>query len=143
MERRELAARLIGAGEGERGALMREHAGRLDCALAEELKARFDQTDAGDPAAGAAVAGVLAAVAAVADDGLLIYETFARGNERLGRPANPDFLLEPGELLAAIRPRLTAIAYEHVRLEDPAGIVQRLCASGPGHRWLAEGGPLG
>ena len=68
MERRELAARLIGAGEGERGALMREHAGRLDCALAEELKARFDQTDAGDPAAGAAVAGVLAAVAAVADD---------------------------------------------------------------------------
>lgn len=84
-----------------------------------------------------------AIVAAVADDGLLVYETFARGNERLGRPANPDFLLEPGELLTAIRPRLTAISYEHVRLDAPARIVQRICAVGPGHRWIAEGGPGG
>ena len=39
-------------------------------------------------------------IAAVADDGTLLYETFARGNEAYGRPSNPDFLLEPGELLA-------------------------------------------
>lgn len=84
-----------------------------------------------------------AIVAAVADDGLLVYETFARGNERLGRPANPDFLLEPGELLSAISPSLTPIAYEHVRLEAPARIVERICAVGPDHRWLAEGGPAG
>src|SRR5690606_11024743 len=40
-------------------------------------------------------------VASVAPGGLLIYETFARGNERFGRPRNPDFLLAPGELLDA------------------------------------------
>jgi SAM-dependent methyltransferase len=82
-----------------------------------------------------------AIVDAVAEDGLLIYETFARGHERYGRPSNPDFLLKPGELLAAVRPRLTPIAYEHVHLEAPARIVERICAAGPGHRWLAEGGP--
>ncbi len=41
--------------------------------------------------------------AALARDGLLIYETFATGNERFGRPRNPDFLLRPGELLTAFR----------------------------------------
>jgi hypothetical protein len=82
-----------------------------------------------------------AIVGAVADDGLLIYETFARGNERFGRPSNPDFLLRPGELLEAVRPRLTPIAYEHVRLEAPMRIVERICAVGPGHRWIGEGGP--
>ena len=41
-------------------------------------------------------------VASVADGGVLIYETFARGNETVGRPSNPDFLLEPGELLGAV-----------------------------------------
>ena len=39
-----------------------------------------------------------ALVACVASSGLLIYETFAAGNERFGRPSNPDFLLRPGEL---------------------------------------------
>ncbi len=40
-----------------------------------------------------------ALLAALAPDGVLIYETFQRGNERYGKPSNPDFLLEPGELL--------------------------------------------
>jgi SAM-dependent methyltransferase len=44
----------------------------------------------------------------VAPGGLLIYETFARGNEAYGRPRNPDFLLGPGELIEAVRGRLTS-----------------------------------
>ena len=80
-------------------------------------------------------------VAAVAPDGILIYETFALGQERLGRPRNPDFLLRPGELLDAVAGRLTTMAYEHVRLEAPARIVQRIAAVGPAHRWLSEGPP--
>lgn len=75
-------------------------------------------------------------VAAVAADGLLVYETFARGHERLGRPRRPDFLLEPGELLAAVAGRLVPIAYEHVTLHDPPRRVQRLAAVGRDHDWL-------
>lgn len=48
-------------------------------------------------------------VDAVAPGGVLIYETFMVGQERLGRPTNPDFLLQPGELLAALGPHLTVI----------------------------------
>ena len=80
-------------------------------------------------------------VAAVAEDGLLIYETFADGQAAIGRPSNPDFLLRPGELLDAVAPRLTPIAYEHVRLDDPARVVERICAVGRAHGWIATGGP--
>lgn len=76
-----------------------------------------------------------AIVAAVADDGVLIYETFAAGNEAFGRPSNPDFLLQPGELLEAVRGRLIPVAFEHARIEAPARIVQRLCAVGQAHVW--------
>lgn len=77
-------------------------------------------------------------VAAVAPDGLLIYETFARGNEAYGRPTNPDFLLEPGELLEAVRigganagvPHLWPIAYEQGLLLNPHRVVQRIVAAG-------------
>lgn len=82
-----------------------------------------------------------AIMSAVADGGLLIYETFARGNETLGRPSNPDFLLRPGELIEAVRPRLMTVAYEHVRLEAPARVVQRICAVGPTHSWRSAGAP--
>jgi len=53
--------------------------------------------------------------AALAPDGVLLYETFALGNEAYGRPANPAFLLRPGELLelAAAPPQpLTVVAFE-------------------------------
>ena len=61
--------------------------------------------------------------------GVLIYETFAKGNEKLGRPRNPDFLLNPAELLDAFAPRLTIMAYEHAIEEEPAPAVrQRICA---------------
>lgn len=68
-------------------------------------------------------------LAALAPGGVLIYATFAAGNEALGRPANPDFLLRPGELLEAVRGRLTVVAYEHGRVEHPRPrIRQRICA---------------
>lgn len=81
-------------------------------------------------------------VAAVAEDGMLIYETFAQGNERFGRPRSPEFLLQPGELLEAIRPRLVAIAYEHGTLMEPQRVVQRIVAVGLRHPWVAAPPPL-
>jgi SAM-dependent methyltransferase len=68
-------------------------------------------------------------VVAVAPGGALIYETFARGQERFGRPRNPDFLLERGELLDAVRGALRVVAYEDLTLEDPdPRAVQRIAA---------------
>lgn len=61
--------------------------------------------------------------------GVLIYETFARGNERYGRPSNPEFLLQPGELLALARGRLRVLAYEDLFVPEPRpALVQRICA---------------
>jgi SAM-dependent methyltransferase len=62
----------------------------------------------------------------IAPGGLLLYETFAVGNERYGRPRNPDFLLKPGELIDVCR-ELTIIAYEH-GLDDGPAVRQRICA---------------
>jgi len=71
-------------------------------------------------------------VAALAEGAVLIYETFAVGNERYGRPANPDFLLQPGELLEVARGHLRVIAYEDVYVEAPKpAMVQRICAVNP------------
>jgi SAM-dependent methyltransferase len=67
---------------------------------------------------------------AIQDGGVLLYETFARGNEAYGRPSNPDFLLQPGELLEVARGRLQIVAYEHGYVESPRpGVKQRLCAA--------------
>jgi SAM-dependent methyltransferase len=61
--------------------------------------------------------------------GVLIYETFAVGNARFGRPSNPDFLLKPGELIDAFRPHLGIVAYEHGIVEAPKpAVVQRIVA---------------
>ncbi len=79
-------------------------------------------------------------IAAVATDGMLIYETFAIGNERFGKPSNPDFLLRPGELLEVVRGRLTPFAFEHLVLDAPQRCVQRIAAVGPKHRWILERG---
>lgn len=60
--------------------------------------------------------------------GVLIYETFMAGNEKFGRPSNPAFLLEPGELLAAFA-ALTPVAFQQGYVERPKpAMVQRLCA---------------
>ncbi|HEY7655314.1 MAG TPA: class I SAM-dependent methyltransferase [Burkholderiales bacterium] len=70
---------------------------------------------------------------ALAPGGVLIYETFAAGNERFGRPSNPDFLLRPGELLEAVRGRLNVIAYEELEVSEPRpAMVQRICAVNSG-----------
>ncbi len=74
-----------------------------------------------------------AIVGAVGPAGVLIYETFGTGNERLGRPRNSEFLLRPGELLDAARPVLTIVAYENVVLADPRRVVQRIAAVGRQH----------
>ncbi|HPU50270.1 MAG TPA: class I SAM-dependent methyltransferase [Burkholderiaceae bacterium] len=66
----------------------------------------------------------------LAPGGLMLYETFAAGNARYGRPANPEFLLEPGELFAwAARHGLTVLAFEHGFVPRGTGaLVQRLAA---------------
>lgn len=61
--------------------------------------------------------------------GVLIYETFARGNETVGKPSNPAFLLAPGELLDAVHGRLRVVAYEDGFVAAPReAFVQRICA---------------
>lgn len=78
--------------------------------------------------------------AALGPDGMLLYETFAQGNEAHGRPSNPDFLLRPGELLAlaaAAPEALTVVAFEQGRVE-PSGrpaVMQRLAAVGSARGW--------
>ena len=68
--------------------------------------------------------------ALVAPGGMLIYETFAVGHERHGRPSRPDFLLRRGELLGlAARTGLEVLAFEDGELSQPApAVVQRICA---------------
>jgi SAM-dependent methyltransferase len=76
-----------------------------------------------------------AIIAAVADDGLLLYETFAEGNAHFGRPSNPAFLLRPGELIDVVHPHLRIIAYEDTRLPNPDRHVQRIAAVGLNRAW--------
>ena len=68
-----------------------------------------------------------AIVAAVAPGGVLLYETFASGHERVGRPSRPDFLLQAGELLSACA-TLRVIAYEDGRVDLPLRVIQRIAA---------------
>jgi SAM-dependent methyltransferase len=66
---------------------------------------------------------------ALAPGGVLIYETFAQGNQTVGRPSNPAFLLTPGELLDTVRPRLRVVAFQDGFLAQPRpAYVQRICA---------------
>ena len=66
----------------------------------------------------------------LANGGVLIYETFAQGNAQFGKPSNPNFLLNPGELLnLAARHGLKVLAYEDIYQDEPKpAMVQRLCA---------------
>ncbi len=60
----------------------------------------------------------------LAEGGVLIYETFMVGNEKFGKPSNPDFLLRPGELLQAFA-GLTIAGFEQGRTDK--AVVQRIC----------------
>lgn len=68
-----------------------------------------------------------AIVAATGPGGVLLYETFAAGNESVGRPARPDFLLERAELLR-VAAGLRIVAFEDGFLADPDRFVQRIVA---------------
>ena len=70
-------------------------------------------------------------VQSLAPGGLLLYETFAAGNETVGKPSRVDFLLQPAELLQACQ-RLNVIAYENGFLSKPDRFVQRIAATAPG-----------
>ncbi|MET0680076.1 MAG: SAM-dependent methyltransferase, partial [Burkholderiales bacterium] len=68
-------------------------------------------------------------IASLAPGGVLIYETFMQGNERYGKPSNPDFLLRPYELLEVLHGPLGVVAFEQGRLERPrSAVIQRICA---------------
>lgn len=78
-----------------------------------------------------------AMLASLAPGGVLVYETFAHGNERYGKPSNPDFLLQPGELLDLVRhsgvPGWRIVAFEDGYVAEPKpAMVQRICAIAPG-----------
>lgn len=66
-------------------------------------------------------------LAALAEGGVLIYETFAEGQQTVGRPARPEFLLRHGELLQVARD-LQIVAYEDGFLDAPPRFVQRIAA---------------
>ena len=105
-----------------------------------EIQAADLETAGGWPLGARRFAGVVVAnylhrpimadiVASVAPSGALIYETFAVGNERFGKPSNPDFLLRPGELLAAVAGLLRVVAYEDREIDAPRpAMVQRIAA---------------
>lgn len=69
-------------------------------------------------------------LASLAPGGLLIYETFADGNQTVGKPSRPDFLLQPGELLARCN-NLRVVAFEDGFIDTPARFVQRIVAALP------------
>ena len=66
-------------------------------------------------------------LSSLAPGGVLIYETFAAGNQTVGKPSRPDFLLQPGELLTLCA-NLHVIAYEDGFLSAPERFVQRIVA---------------
>jgi SAM-dependent methyltransferase len=74
-----------------------------------------------------------ALIAALGPGGVVLYETFMAGNERFGKPSNPAFLLNPGELLAAFGPALTVVAFEQGIVDEPRpAALQRIAAvNGP------------
>ncbi len=75
-------------------------------------------------------------VRSVDDGGVLLYETFALGQQTIGRPARTQFLLRPGELLEAVRGELRVVAFEDGYQALPRPVfLQRICAvreSAPG-----------
>lgn len=68
-----------------------------------------------------------AIVASVAPGGVLVYETFAAGNETVGKPSRSDFLLQPGELLQVCA-GLRVVAFEDGFSPAPDRFVQRIAA---------------
>jgi SAM-dependent methyltransferase len=119
-------------------AIDRDAAALAACGAVETIA--FDlETGATWPLSGRSFAGIVVTnylyrplfpdlLAALAPGGVLIYETFAAGNARFGRPSNPAFLLEPGELVARCA-GLAIVAFEDgIAGDPPIASVQRICA---------------
>lgn len=68
-------------------------------------------------------------IASVGVGGCLLYETFGMGNEAHGKPSNPDYLLEPDELLRAVKGTLSVRAYGHGLDNHPAPAVRQHIAA--------------
>ena len=65
----------------------------------------------------------------VGKGGFLAYETFADGNAAYGRPKNPNFLLNEGELPASLTDDFLILDYFHGKIDQPRpAIIQRLAA---------------
>jgi SAM-dependent methyltransferase len=123
------------AADRDVGALRTAFAGDPRCDIVE-----IDLEDGGPWRLGQGYHGILvtnylwrpllpALASALAPGGVLLYETFMLGNERLGKPANPDFLLRPGELLAAFMARLAIVAFEQGTVAAPRpAVIQRIAA---------------
>lgn len=68
-----------------------------------------------------------AITSSLAEGGVLIYQTFMAGNEKYGKPRNPDFLLEYDELLDVFGASMEVIGFEQGFLPDPDRMVQAIC----------------
>ena len=132
------------AGRGLRVTVIDRDREALDaCGAHEAIHADLEADEAGWPLAGRVFDAVIvtnylhrplfpALLGALSPGGVLLYETFAIGNARFGKPANPDFLLEPGELLRRVA-GLDVVAFEDGLVDVPRpASVQRLCAIRPG-----------
>lgn len=65
----------------------------------------------------------------LAESGMLIYETFMVGQEQFGRPRNPDFLLQPDELLKVYSSKLEVVSFEQgIMIEPEPAVLQHICA---------------
>ena len=80
-------------------------------------------------------------LASIAPGGVLMYETFAAGNETVGKPSRPDFLLQPGELLRATS-ELRTVAFEEGFEPAPDRFVQRIVAVRPARSTEPKRWPL-
>ncbi len=65
----------------------------------------------------------------LAPGGVLLYDTFARGNEKYGRPRNPDFLLKPGELKEVLQESLEIIDFFDGYVETPSPACRQMVAA--------------
>ena len=68
-------------------------------------------------------------ISVISCDGLLIYETFAKGNEAFGKPSNPNFLLNPEELIELVRPKMRVTSFHEGYSNDGRNaIMQKIVA---------------
>ena len=143
----------IACGAGRHGRLLLENGHPvtfvdIDTSRLDDLGGRSDvaiietdlETEGFWPFTGHAYAGVIvtnylwrpilpAIIELVGPGGLLIYETFAVGNEAFGKPSNPHYLLKSDELLDAVGDKLEVLEFEQVEIEAPKpAVIQHIAA---------------